>query len=56
MKRKISLSAMLVACLILGRADSPPFGDYAQRQAQRPNIIIIMSDDAWNKSERWPYR
>jgi arylsulfatase A-like enzyme len=45
MKRNISLYVVLVTWLILGRADSPPFGAYAQRQSERPNIIFIMSDD-----------
>ncbi len=45
MKRKISLSAVLVAGLVLMRADSAPSRAYAQQQAARPNIIIIMSDD-----------
>src|SRR5262245_47298669 len=45
MKRNISFYGVLVALLILGRADSPPFGAYAQRQSARPNIIFIMSDD-----------
>jgi len=45
MKKNISLYVMLVAGVILARADSPSFGVYAQRQPARPNIIIIMSDD-----------
>jgi arylsulfatase A-like enzyme len=45
MRRNTSLYAILVAWLILGRADSLPFGAYAQQRPVRPNIIIIMSDD-----------
>jgi arylsulfatase A-like enzyme len=45
MRRNISLYGVLIAGLILGRADSPPSGAYAQRQSARPNIIFIMSDD-----------
>jgi arylsulfatase A-like enzyme len=45
MKRNISLTAILAACLILARADSLPFRAYAQQSPVRPNIIIVMSDD-----------